>query len=89
MTKSAHVRGEIADQVVRLAYALDYYQTLRGLYEACKFNEVLTISPNYDLCMAAIVALGKEAAGIYQQAVLDFFTGLPVDFSPKDVNTPQ
>lgn len=85
MKKTAKVGGSVADEIVRLAYLLDYYQALRGLYEALKFNEVLSLSPNYDLCMAAVVAVGKEAAESYQQAVLDYFTGLPVGMTTDDI----
>ena len=66
-------------ELVQLRRYAQAYQDWRQLFEMLIHDAVLEISPNHDIIMACIVQLGVEARDKYHNAVLDIFTGIPLD----------
>lgn len=66
-------------ELVQLRRYAQAYQDWRELFEMLIHDAVLEISPNHDIIMREIVRLGVASREQYHNAVLDIFTGIPLD----------
>jgi hypothetical protein len=60
------------------------YHEWRTLYEALSNNLLLQMSPNYDMIIGVLVALGEEAHESYDLMCMDVFTGIPIGIEPPE-----
>lgn len=74
MTTTKNGTQRIEDQIHQCIVLMDNYAAMLSLYEHIKANEVLKLSPNYEIICQSLIAKGRAVHEQLSMAQLDLFS---------------
>lgn len=77
------IRDALDRDLFEALNSLEEYRGLQDMWTTLDHNQMLKLSPNYEIIIAEVVRLGREASDRYEAMVMNIFSALPME-NPLD-----